>query len=145
MAVILLFPDMARKSMNDKELINQLQQASDGLLWHSESDYPFETVYWENVDDVKSKLLELTDSSPETKIEVRELDRFFDRVTEEKDWYEEEEMLICRRYQALVKLLKTHLTDIKVYRVGEVEVNCYILGKTESNAHAGLSTISVET
>ncbi len=131
--------------MKDSELINQLKSASEGLLWLSESDYPFETVYWENVDDIKSKLLELTDCTPETKIEVRELDSFFKRVTEEKDWYNDEEMAECKRYQALANLLKTHLTDIKVYRVGEVEVNCYILGKTESGSIAGLSTISVET
>ena len=53
--------------------------------------------------------------------------------------------MMCKRYQKLVKLLKTHLTDIKVDRVGSCEVNCYILGKTENNAIAGLSTISVET
>ncbi len=131
--------------MNDSELIARLKQASLGLLWHSESDYPFEVIYWENVDDIKSKLLQLTDCTPETKIEVRKLDIFFDRVTKEEDWYNDEEMAECKRYQELVHLLKTHLTDIKVYRVGEVEVNCYILGKTESNALAGLSTISVET
>ena len=43
--------------MNDTELINQLKQASEDLLWLSESDYPFETVYWENVDDINTKLL----------------------------------------------------------------------------------------
>lgn len=131
--------------MNDQELINQLQQASEGLLWLSESDYPFEVICWEKVDDIEAKLLELTDSNSETTIEVKELESFFKRVTEEKDWYEEEEMAECKRYQELVKLLKTHLADIKVYRVGEIEVNCYILGKTESGAIAGLSTISVET
>ena len=131
--------------MNDQELINQLQQASDGLLWLSESDYPLETVYIENVTDVKSKLLQITDCAPETKIEVEKLDSFFNRATEEEDWYNEEEIAECKRYRELVKLLKTHLTDIKVYRVGEVEVNCYILGKTESGNIAGLSTISVET
>ncbi|MGK7950260.1 MAG: nuclease A inhibitor family protein [Xenococcaceae cyanobacterium] len=78
-------------------------------------------------------------------MEVRELDRFFARVTEEKDWYEEEEIAECKRYRELVKLLKTHLTDIKVYRVGEVEVNCYVLGQTESGSIAGLSTMMVET
>ena len=127
--------------MNDQKLINQLQQASEGLLWLSESDYPFTTVYWEKVDDIEAKLLEL----PETTIEVKELESFFKRVTEEKDWYEEEEMAECKRYQELVNLLKTHLSDIKVYRVGEIEINCYILGKTDSGAIAGLSTISVET
>ena len=131
--------------MNDNELIERLKQTSDGLLWHSESDYPFKTVYWENVDDIKAKLLQLTDCTPKTTIEVRELNKFFSQATEEKDWYNDEEMAECKRYQDLVNLLKTNLTDIKVYRVGEVEVNCYILGKTESGSIAGLSTIAVET
>ena len=130
--------------MNNTELIDQLKSASDGLLWLSESDYSFTTVYWEDVDDIKSKLLEVTDCS-DKRIETRELDNFFNRVTEEKDWYNSEEMTECKRYQELVKLLKTHLTDIKVYRVGSCEVNCYILGQTESGNIAGLSTISVET
>ena len=136
---------MARKSMNDLELIDQLSQASEGLLWQSESDYPFKTIYIENVDDIEEKLLEVTNSIGHTMLQVKELDSFFKRVTEEKDWYNDEEMAECKRYQELVKLLKTHLRDIKVYRVGEVEVSCYILGKTESGAIAGLSTISVET
>ncbi len=131
--------------MNEQELVNQLSKASEGLLWQSESDYPFETVYWENVDNIEEKLLEVTNSIGHTRLQVRELDKFFDRVTEEEDWYNDEEMAECKRYQELVKLLKTNLKDIKVYRVGEVEVNCYILGKTENNAIAGLSTISVET
>ena len=131
--------------MNDTELIDRLKQKSLGLLWYSESDYPFETVYWENVDNIEEKLLEVTNSIGHTRLQVRELDKFFDRVTEEEDWYNDEEMAECKRYQELVKLLKTNLKDIKVYRVGEVEVNCYILGKTENNAIAGLSTISVET
>ena len=131
--------------MTDGRLINQINQASEGLLWLSESDYPFETVYWENVDDINAKLIELTDCTPETKIEVRELDSFFKRVTEEKDWYEDEEIAECKRYQALVNLLQTHLTDIKVYRVGQTEVDVYIVGRTESGNLAGLSTKVVET
>ncbi len=138
-------PLMESNKLNDTELINQLKSASEGLLWLSESDYPFKTIYWENVDDIEAKLLEVTNSKGHTKIEVRELERFFNRVTEEKDWYEDKEIAECKRYQALVNLLKTHLTDIKVYRVGSCEVNCYILGKTASGAIAGLSTISVET
>jgi len=84
----------------------------------------------EDVDDIKPKLLELTKSSADTTIEVKELDSFFSQATHEEDWYNDEEMAECKRYQELVNLLQTHLTDIKVYRVGEVEVNCFILGKT---------------
>jgi Nuclease A inhibitor-like protein len=131
--------------LNERELTEGLKQASEGLLWPSESDYPWETVWIENVEDIEAKLLAITDSPPETTIEIQELDRFFSRVTEEKDWYDEEEMAECKGYQNLVTLLKSHLTDIKVYRVGEIEVNCYILGKTASGSIAGLFTISVET
>ena len=131
--------------MNDPELINQLKQAATGLLWLSESDYPFEIVCLENVTDIQSKLLKLTDSNPNTQVEVRELDRFFQEVTEAQDWYEEEEIAECQRYQELVSILKTHLTDIKVYCLGETEINVYILGRTVSGSVVGLSTISVET
>lgn len=59
--------------------------------------------------------------------------------------YNDEEKEECKCYRELVDLIKTHLTDIKIYRVGETEVNCYILGQTESGSVAGLSTISIET
>ncbi|MGK7949111.1 MAG: nuclease A inhibitor family protein [Xenococcaceae cyanobacterium] len=102
--------------MNDNELIERLKQTSQNLLWHSESDYPFTTIYWENVDDIKSKLLQVTNCTPETTIEVRELDKFFSQATEEKDWYNDEEIAECKRYRELVHLLKTNLSNIKVYR-----------------------------
>ncbi len=130
--------------MKDRELIIQLSQAVEGLLWLSESDYPWETVYIENVDNIETKLLELTHSNSATKIEIRELGSFFNRVTQAKDG-DEEELQESRRYQALVDLLKTHLRDIKVYRVGECEIKVYILGKTELGKVAGLSTMVVET
>ncbi len=130
--------------MNDRELIIQLSQAVEGLFWLSESDYPFETVYLENVNNIEDTLLQLTDSNAKTKIEIKEVDSFFNRVTKEDNW-DEAELDECKRYQALVKLLKTQLQDIKVYRVGEWEIKVYILGKTESGSVAGLSTMVVET
>ena len=130
--------------MKDRELIIQLSQAVEGLLWLSESDYPWETVYIENVDHLETKLLELTHNNSATKIEIKELNSFFNRVTQAKDG-DEEELQESRRYQALVDLLKTHLRDIKVYRVGECEIKVYILGKTELGKVAGLSTMVVET
>lgn len=131
-------------SLSSPELLNNLRSLTTNLLWMSEADYPFSVIYWENVDNIPEKLLQIHDL-PDTTIEVRELDSFFSRATEEKDWYEEEEKAECKCYQDLVNLLKTNLSELKVYRVGEVEISCYILGKTDSGAIAGLSTISVET
>lgn len=125
-------------------LVNNLRSLTTNLLWMSEADYPFSVIYWENVDNIPEKLLQIN-SNRYTTLEVRELDSFFSRATEEKDWYGEEEKAECKRYQDLVNLLKTNLSEVKVYRVGEVEINCYILGKTDSGTIAGLSTIIVET
>ncbi|MGK7950510.1 MAG: nuclease A inhibitor family protein [Xenococcaceae cyanobacterium] len=61
--------------MKDSELIERLKQTSQNLLWHSESDYPFTTIYWENVNDIGSKVLQVTNCTPKTKIETRELNR----------------------------------------------------------------------
>lgn len=132
--------------MKDSELINHLKQASEGLLWLSESDYPFETVYWENLNCLdSSKLLQITDHDLSTKVEVKQLEQFFQQATEAKDWYNTQEIAECQRYRALVNLLQTHLKEIQVYRVGEVEIDVYILGKTEFGSIAGLSTKVVET
>ena len=130
--------------MKDRELMIQLSEAVEGLLWLSESDYLWETVYMENVDNIEKKLLKLTHSNSPTKIEIRELGSFFKRVTQVKDG-DEEELQESRRYQTLVDLLKTHLRDIKVYRVGECEIKVYILGTTELGNVVGLSTMVVET
>jgi len=49
------------------------------------------------------------------------------------------------RYQALVSLLKQHLHELLVYRIGEIELDVYIMGKTAIGAWAGLATKAVET
>ena len=132
--------------MNDKELIEKLDQESKGLLYLSESEYPFEPIYWQGVKHINSSLLlELTNHSPNNRVEEREVEEFFAHATEEKPWYEEKERAECQRYQSLIKLLKTHLSDLRVYRIGEVEIKAYILGKTKSGSIAGLSTMIIET
>ena len=45
----------------------------------------------------------------------------------------------------LVETLKSHLSDIQVYRLGERSIDVYIAGKTSEGDLAGLSTKVVET
>ena len=131
--------------MNDRELIKRLKEATEGLLWLSESDYPWEVVYLEGASNLKSQLLEISNLDADTTIETKELNDFFRQATTEKDWYDDAEKAECQSYRELVEVLQYNLNDIKVYRLGETEVNCYVLGKTQSDAIAGLFTIAVET
>ena len=125
--------------MNDSELIDRLRQLSKGLLWMSESDYPFETIYWKNQGNLtKKKLLQLSGHDLNTLVEVEQLDRFFVLAIKEQDWHEQEKKAEVKRYRVLLDFLKNYLRDIKVYRVGEVEIDIYIVGRTNSRNLAGL-------
>ena len=132
--------------MNDRAIIEQLKQASQGLLWLSESDYPFEIVYWQEENlTITEKLLQNSKNNGDKTIETISLESFFKSATRKQDWHDRAEKEEVDRYQALVKLLQEKLTDVKVYRVGEIEIDVYILGKTESGAICGLSTKVIET
>ena len=131
--------------MNGSELINKLRQASEGLLWMSEADYPFFAFVWEETTVTPELLLRRTGHSPNTPVETVGVDKFFCHCTTEQDWHNEEEKAEVKRYLALVETLKKHLKDIQVYRLGQVEVDIYIIGTTASGHLAGLSTKAVET
>lgn len=126
----------------------KLKQTSNSLLMMSESDYPFDVVFWTGQAQetlTNQKLLQLTGHSPETSIETVELDYFFRNCAEEKEWHDEIQKQDVQKFQSLVKTLKDNLTDIKVYRLGSINIDVYILGKTLSGDLAGISTKVVET
>ncbi len=129
------------------EVLNRLKEASQGLVWVSESEAPFEVFVWENEAQEALNdrtLLHHLDRS-ETLVETQDFDAFFATATQIQNWQNEEERTIVHQYQQLVVALKQHLRDLKVYRMGEVNISTYILGKTEAGHIAGLVTQAVET
>jgi hypothetical protein len=127
------------------EIVDKLKQASFGLQWMSEADYPFEVFHWEGQQPTAETIIQQTDHTPDTPVEVVQLDEFFQNATQQEDWHNEEEKETVAKFKALVETLKTHLTDLQVYRLGTVEIDAYVIGKTPSGDLAGLSTKLVET
>jgi hypothetical protein len=134
--------------MSDATLLTQLEAAIAGLTWMSESDYPFEIVQWpqQTVAALTDETLRsLTNHPPQAPVERREFKAFFTWVTTEQDWHGEDDRAIVKRYQELVALLEQHLTDLQVYRIGEINLDIYILGQTAIDGLVGLATKAVET
>jgi Nuclease A inhibitor-like protein len=130
------------------EITEKLKQASDDLLMMSESDYPFEFFLWSGQGDeslTNQKLLQLTSHSQDTPIETVDLDYLFQNCAEEKDWHDETQKQNVHKFQSLIQTLKDNLINIKVYRLGTVSIDVYIVGKTISGDLAGISTKVVET
>ncbi|MBD0389123.1 MAG: nuclease A inhibitor family protein [Nostoc sp. C3-bin3] len=127
------------------EIVEKLKEASTGLLMMSESDYPFDVVQWEGAAPAtQEKILQLTGSQDQP-VEVVDLDYLFRNCAFEQEWHNELQKKDVKKFQTLVQTLKDNLSDINVYRVGQININAYIIGQTKDGDLAGVVTKLVET
>jgi Nuclease A inhibitor-like protein len=131
--------------MTTAEILDRLRQATVDLLWLSESDYPFEVISWERGVEMTPTALFKELAQPDLQVEAIELANFFAPALAIEDWYEAEELAQVDRYQELLHAIEANLTDVRVFRVGEIEITIYIVGKTPDGDVVGLKTQVVET
>lgn len=123
-------------------ITNILKQATDGLLMASESEYPFEVFAWESGQLNEATVLEKTGLKGTVKLV--EIDDFFRNSVTAEDWHEDEEKATVKKFQNFVNQLKTNLTNLQVYKIGNREIDVYIIGNTPDGI-AGVSTKVIET
>ncbi len=127
-------------------IIDRLQEATDGLLMMSESEYPFEVIFWEEKEALTTeKLLQLTNHPQDAPVEEVELEYFFRNCAFEKEWHDEIQKEEVKKFQLLLQTLNDNLKEIKVYRVGTISIDVYIIGKTSDENLTGVSTKVIET
>jgi hypothetical protein len=132
--------------MTDKEITDQLKATSEGLLMMSESEYPFEVFLWEGAARLThEEVIQKTGHSSDTPIQTISVDNFFSAATTSYDWHGDEEKEMVAKFKVLVQTIKLNLANPIVYRLGEIEIDVYIIGEISSGALAGLSTKVVET
>ncbi|MEB3338150.1 MAG: nuclease A inhibitor family protein [Leptolyngbyaceae bacterium] len=139
---------MDNTDSRDLDLSQKLQQATDGLLFMSESDYPFEVFLWEpsvSGQITPEQVLQQTGKAIATPIQEVGFDQFWHPALKPQDWHGEPEKETIHRYQNLVGILKAYLAGLQVYRVGKVTIDVYIVGQTASGKFAGVKTKVVET
>jgi hypothetical protein len=149
----------------DPKLRDVLERASSGLVYSSESDRPFEFFALEYCGNPASpaaaqgaspgasegespgaaEFARLAGASPDAPVEVRSLKSFFARHTTTSDPYDTQAQLIRPRYEELVRQIENHLRDVRVYRIGRIEIACYIAGLERQGNLAGLKTVAIET
>jgi hypothetical protein len=130
--------------LDGEDLTEAIAKAADGLLFPSESDAPVRPVSLGKADPRES-VLKAKDYPAGTKVRTGKADAFFGPAIREKDWFGPEERERAARFRDLLALLRENLTGLRVYKVGDVTVDAYVLGKTESGEVAGVATQVVET
>ena len=139
-----------KKKVNKKEkntrLLEEIKKASKDLYYISETDAEICAFDGGKSEEISAEIiLELTKSEKDAKVEERDFDEFFERLTKIHDWFEEEETENANRIAYLRDLLKNNLRDLCIYKVGEVQIKIYAVGLNAENDLFGIQTEAVET
>lgn len=117
------------------------------LLYPSESDEPVEWVTCPLKTDGPLTVSQVKDwliLPPAIYVEERPADDFWQPVTTAEDWYGDDEKKRTTTFTELKKALQP-LTDQQVFRVGDTEIDLYLLGRQADGSRVGLKTKIVET
>lgn len=122
-----------------------LLRTSQGLLYPSESDYPFEYFSSGQQTSLPSsqKFLQLIGQQGQPITQVN-FNQFFGHLTTIQPWMDEQQRKDALRYRLLKRTFEQTFTNLTVYRVGRTQIKIYITG-INSCGMSGLKTISIET
>lgn len=131
---------------SDVEVISDLREATADLLFMSESDYPFEIIKWDGAEVISHGYMQkIEGGGPETSVEEITIDDLFRNAAGEQEWKGAAELAAAKRYQKLMRLFTENLTEMRVYRVGKINIGVYVIGRSGEGSWLGVSTRVVET
>ena len=127
--------------------IAALQSATRDLLYLSESDEPFEIVHPGELAQPfgAGDACRVAKRTTDCRVQEQRLEEFFGELAQERAWHGASEKETVRRYRALWHSFLDHLADPKVFRVGEIQVDIIIVGKTADGHWIGVKTRAIET
>ncbi|MBN8825588.1 MULTISPECIES: nuclease A inhibitor family protein [unclassified Spirosoma] len=118
------------------------------LLYPSESDEPIETVtcYLKQTEPLTvSQIKDWLMLPPEIYVEEMPEADFWEPVVSEQDWYGDDEKARTATFQKLQQLVEADLSVRQVFRVGDSEIDVYLLGLQSEDGRVGLKTKIVQT
>lgn len=130
----------------EPDLMEQIKNASKGLYYISETDAEILPFTGSKADSVtKEEVLRQTNSQTDVNVEEREFGEIFARLTKMQDWFGDEEKATAERFSALKDLLEKNLRDLKVFKIGSIDIDIYFVGLDAENNLMGIQTKAIET
>ena len=127
-------------------VVEKIKRAVEGLYYISETDAEIFAFRGDETDSVsKEVLLAQIGTNSNLAAEEIEFEKFFHPLTELQDWYGDEERQTAQKFSNLKDLLKRELKDLKVFKVGQIERDIYVVGLDSRNILTGIKTYTVET
>ena len=121
----------------------KLQTAATGLWMMSESDYPFDYLETTQTSHNPEIARQLAGREADAPVSPVSLDHLLRNMTDPASGSVSPDT--AKKFVNLAQTLKSELRGLSVYRIGDVEVDVLILGKTGEGRIAGLKTRLIET
>lgn len=118
------------------------------LMYPSESDEKIEYFFMEVSTDENLSLANFriyNGIRPEIEIGLMDFEIFFDPLVKIEEWFGEDEKKWAENGLKLKQLLINKLKDVQIYKVGQVEIEVYLFGKSGECQWEGLKTKLIET
>ncbi|WP_299821768.1 nuclease A inhibitor family protein [uncultured Pontibacter sp.] len=133
--------------MNLEQLKQELTKAADGLEMLSETDAVFEFYHHQKPAEpfTKETVVEWDGKPAGTAVEALEVSDFLHRMQNPHPDAAEKQKQDADRFKQLEATLKTHLRNVKAYKVSQTSMPVYLIGETENGDYAGFKTLVVET
>ena len=135
-----------KKRKKDVSLAREIKEVSKDLFYLSEIDtevFPF--VGEECVLVNKENLLFQIQATSDLKIQEISFEEFFENLIKIEEWFEKEEIENAERFTKLKKLLEENLEDLKVFKVGKVDMDIFVVGLNKEKFLMGVQTKAIET
>ncbi len=127
-------------------LEQQIKDVAKGLWYISETDAEIIAFVGNKVGSVsKENLLNQIGKPAETPVEERDFIEFFTRLTQIREWFGDKEKETAGKFRALKNLLENNLKDLKVFKVGQIQLDLYVIGVDPGGNLLGIKTKAIET
>ncbi len=135
-----------KDNYNENNLLEKIKKLSEGLYYLSETDAEICVFAGGTVTEITTDvLLNETENLPNKKTTEIDFTNFFDKLCQKLDWYNEQDNKKAERFCKLKELLESNLTQLKVYKIGKIQIEIYVIGLDKRNRITGIKTKAVET
>jgi hypothetical protein len=128
------------------EALLRLQTLSAGLLHISEADHPLTVVHLAQHDEPNAAQLALLAGRPSAvHVEIVSVASFFASAVADQAFHSVVERVVVERYRALLRFLTDQLSAARAYRLGRIDIDVFVLGRTQDGEWAGVAMKVIET
>lgn len=138
-------PNFIETDSKKSDLPAQIKKITSGLYYMSETDAAILPFTGKKARAVTSQEVLKQSGSDSAAVEEKDFSQFFAPLTEIQDWFGDEEKAMAAKFSQLKDLLEKNLKDLKCFKIGQIQLDIYVVGIDAENNLTGIQTKAVET